>query len=172
MNKQTNKRLSPRKEQGGVWVLLTVYRHHGCTVLGSLESRVKWNERAPRYFYCTTVGKKRWREKQTNKRTARRHVFLAHFSLRPIRSFRSRNSWHLGGAMYVAPGCQTLASPTVASTPHLFAPRRCSTPTRVPKPRAATGNDSTPPQNPAPFSPSRYYHITVRSCCTHTASGG
>ena len=35
------------------------------------------------------------------------------------------------------------------------------TPTRVPKPRAATGNDSTPPQNPAPISPSCYYHITV-----------
>ena len=62
---------------------------------------------------------------------------------------------------HVAPGCQTLASPTVASTTHFFARRRCSTPTRVPKPRAATGNDSTPPQNPAPISPSCYYHITA-----------
>ena len=26
--------------------------------------------------------------------------FLAHFSLCSIRSFRSRNSWHLGGAMW------------------------------------------------------------------------
>ena len=91
--------------------------------------------------------------------------FLAHFSLCPIRSFRSRNSWHLAGAMHVAPGCQTLASATVASTPHFFAPRRCSTPTRVPKPRAgcrARPATSTPPQNPAPISPSCYYHITVQ----------
>ena len=72
--------------------------------------------------------------------------------------------------MYVAPGCQTLASPTVASTPHSFAPRRCSTPTRVPKPRAATGNDSTPPHDPAPFPPSLYYQTTVaETACSHVS---
>ena len=100
---------------------------------------------------------------------------LAHFSLCPIRSFRSRNSWHLGGVRHTLtlphcthkscgthPGvCQTLglASPTehrrFTTTPHVFAPRRCSTPTRVPKPRAATR--ATAPRRHT--TPPRFHHL-------------
>ena len=44
------------------------------------------------------------------------------------------------------------------------------TPTRVPKPRAATGNDSTPPHDPAPFPPSLYYQTTVaETACSHVS---